>query len=117
LLCPACSQPVEESWESCASCGEPLTVASRVVVDRAGRPIPRWLDVSRRRAQGLKLSGEAASQDRLGSLRRIDEVRESEQSRAASHRARDDRQLLTVAGLAAALFILVVVALAIASLV
>jgi hypothetical protein len=106
---------VEEGWDACAVCGEPLTVASRVVVDRAGRPIPRWLAVSRARATELKEAGELGSQGRLDSLQRLDDVRVSEQQRAARHRARDDRQLLAVAGIAAGLFVLIVLALSLAS--
>jgi hypothetical protein len=106
---------VQEGWETCAVCGEPLTVASRVVVDRAGRPIPRWLAVSRARATELKEAGELGSQGRLNSLQRLDDVRVSEQLRAARRRARDDRQLLAVAGIAAGLFILIILALSLAS--
>jgi ferric-dicitrate binding protein FerR (iron transport regulator) len=87
-----------------------------VVVDRTGRPIPRWLAVSRERAPELKEIGELGSQDRLDSLQRVDDIRESEQARSARSRARDDRQLLAVAGIAAGIFLLVVLALSLASL-
>src|SRR3989304_5496654 len=58
LLCPACAQPVQEGWENCAACGEPLTLSSRIVVDRAGRPVPRWLGRSGQRAGELQAEGE-----------------------------------------------------------
>jgi ferric-dicitrate binding protein FerR (iron transport regulator) len=115
-LCPSCGQPIQEGWENCASCGEPLSLPSRVVVDRAGRPTPRWLDRSRQRAGALKAEGEVTSQVRLGSFQQIDDVRESEQTRAAKARAREDRQALAIAGLAAAVFVLLIVVFAIVSL-
>jgi len=115
LLCPACGQPVHEDWESCAACGEPLSLASRVIVDRAGRPGPRWLDRSRLRASELKAEGEQGSQARLGSFQQIDAVREAEQSRSARERAREDRQVLAISGLAGAVFILLIIIFAIAS--
>jgi hypothetical protein len=116
ILCPACTQPVEEGWEHCAACGEPLTLSSRIVVDRAGRPVPRWLERSRQRAGELKAEGEAESGLRLDSFRRVDSVRETEQSRAAKARALEGRQVLAISGIAAGLFLLLIVILVVASL-
>ena len=116
LLCPACAQPVQEGWENCAACGEPLTLSSRIVVDRAGRPVPRWLDRSRQRAGELKAEGEVGSRIRLQSLREVDAVRESEQARASLARALEGRRVLVISAVAAGLFILLVAIFAIASL-
>jgi hypothetical protein len=116
LLCPACAQPVQEGWENCAACGEPLTLSSRIVVDRAGRPVPRWLDRSRQRAGELKAEGEVGSHIRLQSLREVDAVRESEQARASLARALEGRRVLVISAVAAGLFILLVAIFAIASL-
>jgi len=116
LLCPACAQPVQEGWENCAACGEPLTLSSRIVVDRAGRPVPRWLDRSRQRAGELQAEGEVGSRIRLQSLREVDAVRESEQARASLARALEGRRVLVISAVAAGLFILLVAIFAIASL-
>jgi tetrahydromethanopterin S-methyltransferase subunit F len=116
LLCPACARPVQEGWEHCAACGEPLTLPSRVVVDRAGRPVPRWLERSRRRAGELKAEGEAGSGLRMEALRQVDSVRETEQIRAAKARALEGKQVLAISGIAAGIFLVLIVVLAVASL-
>jgi len=78
--------------------------------------VPRWLERSRRRAGELKAEGEAESGLRMETFRRVDSVRETEQIRAARARALEGKQVLAISGIAAGIFLVLILVLAVASL-
>jgi tetrahydromethanopterin S-methyltransferase subunit F len=78
--------------------------------------VPRWLERSRHRAGELKAEGEAESGLRMETFRRVDSVRETEQIRAARARALEGKQVLAISGIAAGIFLVLILVLAVASL-
>ncbi len=114
ISCPSCEHPNVPGAEACEFCGEPLSLVARVVERQLAQPSLRRLDQVRAQAPALKAEGEKASEARMATYRRAEQLRVQELRRMSAARAEEDRGLLLAA---AAVVAFVLVALAVVALV
>jgi predicted nucleic acid-binding Zn ribbon protein len=107
LLCPACGTDNPSEAQVCSRCGEPLTVAARVLERDPGRQMPPWLSRVREQAASLKQDGERAAESRIETLRQVDRVRQAREFQEEAATAKRERKALLVLG-GTILFIVVV---------
>ena len=114
--CPACGAENQESAESCSSCGEPLSTVARIFGHASQPSQPGWLSQARGRAPELKEIGRHASNERMRGFLEIDRKREAWQAEQAGLQRQRDRKVLMAALIGSAIFLLVVLAFSLASL-
>lgn len=98
LLCPACGTDNPSEAQVCSRCGEPLTVAARVLERDPGRQMPPWLSRVREQAASLKQDGERAAESRIETLRQVDRVRQARELQEEATTAKRERKALLVLG-------------------
>lgn len=114
-ICPRCGHANETSAESCAICGELLSVVDRILRRQMISGKPQWLQDAREQAPGIKEHEEVSSRQRLEMLTDVDRKREEGIRIAKQLQSQQERRTLTgtLIFTAAILVIIVIAALAI----
>jgi len=113
--CPICGVENDESAETCAHCGEPLSAVGRIFGHAAEPSQPTWLAEARERAPDLKERGQQASETRMEGFLEIDRKREAWQAEQATRQRERDRKVLTVALIGSGIFVIAVLAFSLAA--
>ncbi len=107
LLCPNCGTDNPAEARVCGGCGEPLTLAGRVLEREPGRQPPHWLSRVREQAAILKQDGERSAESRMETLRDVDRVRQARELEEEAATAERERKALLLVG-GAVVFVIVV---------
>ncbi len=115
-ICPSCRNPNPLESETCAVCGEPLTLFSQVMIRHTKADTgPYRLHQAREQAARIKESEERASQQRFHDLEEVDRRRIQTAVEAQRARRKEQNQLLKISVMIVILFVLVILILTIRS--
>lgn len=110
VACLGCGQVWPNEFDNCPQCDDPLSTVGRIFErhEVAGGP-PPWLERSRQQAGSVKTKAMAASEARMKEYvaieqQRIAQIKQSE----AEQRSSEQRLFLYMLGLAAGIFIIIV---------
>jgi predicted nucleic acid-binding Zn ribbon protein len=98
LVCRNCGTNIPPEAQVCSRCGEPFTVAARVLERDPGRRMPPWLSRVREQAAGLKQDSELAAESRMETFREIDRVRQAREFQEEAATAKRERKALLLLG-------------------
>lgn len=110
LLCRSCRKPNLAEADSCANCGEPLSVFSQVLDRQLPGSRARFLEQARSLAPELKDREAQASAGRMAQLMDIDRQRIEAAQLAVREQQLKEQRLLKIGLATAALFILAILA-------
>jgi predicted amidophosphoribosyltransferase len=109
ILCPGCGASNAFHLDRCKYCGEPLTSFGRALSRQGAGRRPYKLDQVRLTSARIRAQEEQASQERLGALEEIDNLRIQQEAKAAQAAAARDRKLFRVVFVASGIFLILVV--------
>ena len=110
--CPSCGWDNPQGEEECGNCGEPLSIAARVLTRLGNLGPPFWIRQLRSRVAELKQREALASEQRFEQLQDIDRRRMAAEVEAHMRQQVKDRQMMLI--LAFGIVVLIVVVLAVA---